>query len=140
MSKDKEIIIPIPEEHREKLTELLKAYQPQRKALKEIETLGAKYGKQSINDIQYTSDAYLKDVEKICASARTKKTTRPKTGFTAHSTKKYKSQQKKFARMKKLYRKFRDKDYSEQECYNIISERYYPEHSTSTVETYITKK
>ena len=59
MQKDEKIFIPIPEDQREKLTELLKAYQPQRNARKEIETLTAKYLNQTIGDVNLTQDEYL---------------------------------------------------------------------------------
>ena len=69
-----------------------------------------------------------------------KNRTKPKTGTTAHSTKKYKALEKKKEKMRKLYRKYRDKDYSEKDCYNIISSKHFPDFSPSTVETYINKK
>ena len=73
MQKDEKIFVPIPEDQREKLTELLKAYQPQRNARKEIETLTAKYLNQTIGDVSYTQDEYLKDVEKICNKHKNKR-------------------------------------------------------------------
>ena len=44
--KDNEIIVPIPEDQREILTEKLKAYKndPKRKALKKADNLRAEYG------------------------------------------------------------------------------------------------
>ena len=78
----------------------------------------------------------LPDINKFIVKHQTK----PKTGTTAHSKKKHKDFEKKVARMKKLYRFFKDKGFREQQCYNLISSKHYPEHSPSTVETYINKK
>ena len=62
--KDEKIFIPIPEEQQEKLTELLKAYQPKRNARKEIEALNA---------TSITQDEYFKKVEKICNKHKNKR-------------------------------------------------------------------
>ena len=66
--------------------------------------------------------------------------TKPKTGTTAHSKKKHKDFEKKVARMKRLYLKLKEKGYTEKQCYNLISDKYYPDHTPSTVDTYINKK
>ena len=81
MQKDEKIFVPIPEDQREKLTELLKAYQPQRNARKEIETLTAKYLNQTFGDVNLTQDEYLKKVEKICNKYKNKRLS-PRKGKT----------------------------------------------------------
>ena len=87
-------------------------------------------------DIQEGLKEGIKELEEFIVKHQTK----PKTGTTVHSKIKHRGFEKKVARMKKLYRFFKDKGFREQQCYNLISSKHYPEHSPSTVETYINKK
>jgi len=87
-------------------------------------------------DIQEGLKEEIKELEKFIVKQQTK----PKTGTTAHSKKKHSDFEKKVARMKRLYLKLKEKGYTEKQCYNLISEKYYPDHTPSTVDTYINKK
>ena len=87
-------------------------------------------------DIQEGLKEGIKELEEFIVKQQTK----PKTGTTAHSKKKHSDFEKKVARMKRLYLKLKEKGYTEKQCYNLISEKYYPDHTPSTVDTYINKK
>ena len=89
---------------------------------------------------QYLKSEVLPVIEEFKKEFIVQEQTKPKTGTTEHSKKKHKDFKKKVARMKRLYLKLKEKGYTEKQCYNLISEKYYPDHSPSTVETYINKK
>ena len=91
MSKEKKIIIPIPAKDQEKWKAILEAEQKlkdtfialhenpgyikqkkQRLALKKIDKLKALYLKQKVNDVNYSGDDLLKDIEEECSSNRAK--------------------------------------------------------------------
>jgi len=115
----------------------------------EIEEYKAEYKMHTEEAIKYmelvqpyepmTVSKHGKQLEKELQPLIIRDTTRPKTGFTAHSTKRYQALEKKKEKMRKLYLKFRESatDYTEQECYNLISSKYFPEHTPDTVESYI---
>jgi len=58
---------------------------------------------------------------------------------TPHTEAKEKENQKKKEKMRKLYLKYREKGYGEEESLNLIQAKHFPEHSTGTIQSYIKK-